>query len=206
MKYGNYKAINKLSKTNNWSELCIVNTTSTKGGFMNEQLQIEERLWDYIDGLSSAEEKTAIEKLIAENLEWKRKYSELLEVNQVMSATELDEPSMRFSKNVMEEIAKYKVAPATRSYFNKKIIWGIGGIFVVMLLGFLIFAFSQVHLSATDFQNAAPSKYDISKVDWSKFFNSGYTTVFMLINVVLGLVLLDMYLQRKKNALKHKDA
>jgi len=173
---------------------------------MNEQLQIEERLWDYIDGLSSADEKTAIEKLIAENLEWKRRYNELLEMNQVMNVSELEEPSMRFTKNVMEEIAKYKVAPATRSYFNKKIIWGIGGIFVVMLLGFLIFAFSQVHLNAADFKGTMPRQYDISKFDWSKLFNSGYTTVFMLINVVLGLVLLDMYLQRKKNMLKHKDA
>jgi hypothetical protein len=172
---------------------------------MNEQQMIEERLWDYIDGLSSLSEKTEIGKLIAENLEWKRKYSELLEVHQLMNATELDEPSLRFSKNVMEEIAKYKVAPAASTYINKKIIWGIGGIFIVMLLGFLIYVFSQAHISATDFKTATP-KYDISKFDWSKVFNSSYTTVFLMINVVLGLVFLDMFLQRKKNAIQHKDA
>jgi uncharacterized membrane protein len=32
----------------------------------------------------------------------------------------------------------------------------------------------------------------------SKAFNSTYITVFMLILVILGLMLLDMYLQRKK--------
>jgi hypothetical protein len=176
-----------------------------KNNFMDTELNIEERLWDYIDGLSSMNEKSAIEKLIETNLEWKNKYHELLEAHQLMQSTELEEPSMRFAKNVMEEIAKYHVAPATKTYINKKIIWGIGGFFIAMIIGFLIYAFSQIHFTDT----ATPkllTEYNntVNKVDWSRFFTSTYTNIFMSINVVLGLIMLDIYLTRKKQ--QHKEA
>ena len=93
---------------------------------MNTQRNIEERLWEFIDGHSSLEEKTVIERLLQTDVEWKAKYSELLEVNEMLQSSELEAPSMRFTKNVMEEIAKMHIAPATKSYINKRIIWGIG--------------------------------------------------------------------------------
>ena len=78
---------------------------------MPTQSSIEERLWDYIDGLTPAEEKSAIEQLIDSNIEWRNKYHELLDVHQLMSKSlELDEPSMRFTQNVMEDIAKLHIA------------------------------------------------------------------------------------------------
>jgi anti-sigma factor RsiW len=38
---------------------------------MNQQQNIEQQLWSYIDGLSSNEERSAIQKMIETNLEWK---------------------------------------------------------------------------------------------------------------------------------------
>ena len=40
---------------------------------MDNLQEIEIRLWEYIDGLTSGTEKTVIEKLMAENAEWKQK-------------------------------------------------------------------------------------------------------------------------------------
>src|SRR5512138_3295643 len=93
---------------------------------------IEKQLWDYIDGLSSNEERSSIEKLLQSNLEWKNKYHELLEVQEMLKSSELEQPSMRFTKNVMEEIAKLHIAPATKNYINKKIIWGIAAFFITL--------------------------------------------------------------------------
>ena len=45
---------------------------------------IDDRLWEYIDGSGSAEERSSIEKLLETNREWKEKYHELLEVHQLM--------------------------------------------------------------------------------------------------------------------------
>ena len=159
---------------------------------------IDDRLWEYIDGSGSVEEKSAIEKMIETNKQWKEKYHELLELHQLVQSSTLEEPSLRFTKNVMEEIAKYQIAPAAKTYINNKIIWGIGIFFITLFVGFLIYGFGQVDWSAGD--NNLP--IDISKVNYGKFFNNTYVNVFMMINVVLGLMLLDRYLAARKKKLQ----
>ena len=156
---------------------------------------MEKRLWDYIDGHSSADERSVIEKLLESNLEWKAKYHELLEAHKLIQSSELEEPSMRFTKNVMEEIAKLHIAPATKTYINKKIIWGIASFFILLFAGFLIYGFGQIDWNAKGDNSFS---VDFSKVDISKFFNNTYVNVFMMINVVLGLFLLDNYLSNKR--------
>ena len=169
---------------------------------MDIQPTIEERLWDYIDGTCNAEEKTFIGQLIASNAEWKAKYKELLEVNQLMGDIDLEQPSMRFTQNVMEEIGKFQIAPAAQSYINKRVIWGIGTFFLLSIVGFLIYGFGQIDWSSTG--GGSKMSIDFSKVDFSVFFNNTYTNVFMMLNVVLGLVMLDMYLGKKKKQIRDK--
>lgn len=165
---------------------------------MNTELNIEERLWNYIDGSANAEEKSFIETLIATDQSWKSKYSELLEVHQLMQDhLELDEPSLRFTQNVMEEIARLHIAPATRTYINKKVIWSIGAFFIIMLVGFFFYILSQINWSAPG-TDTSQFSIDMDKLDWSKVFSSAYTNIFILVNVILGLMLLDMYLNKRR--------
>lgn len=162
---------------------------------------MEDRLWDYIDGLSSPAEKSAVEALIAANIEWQRKYKELLNVHQLMTSSDLDAPSMRFTRNVMDEIARYQVAPATRTYINKNIIRGIGAFFLCLIAGLLVFVLRQLHWSpapAGATQKLPSFDLGLDRIDFSKFFGSLPVTLFMLVAVILGLGLLDLYLQRKK--------
>jgi len=162
---------------------------------MNEQQNLERQLWDYIDGLSSGEERTSIEKLLQSNSEWKDKYQELLEVQRLLQSSDLELPSMRFTKNVMEEIAKFQIAPAAKNYINKRIIWGIGSFFITVILAFLIYGFAQMDWNFED--NSKPI-VDFSKFNYGRIFNSNLVNVFMMINVVLGLVLLDRVLANKR--------
>ena len=162
---------------------------------MNTQNSIEERLWNFIDGAASADEKPVIEKLLENDAVWKTKYSELLQVNKLLQSAELDAPSMRFSKNVMEEIGKLHIAPAAKTYINKKIIWGITFFFITIMVGYLIYGFGQMDWNAGG--DSVISK-NINKIDFSKFFNNTLVNIFMMINVVLGLFLLDNYLTRKR--------
>lgn len=171
---------------------------------MNTEKNMEERLWDYIDGTCSAEEMSFIRELIASHQEWKSRYEELLEVHTLLNnELELEQPSLRFTKNVMEEIGRLQIAPATRNYIDKKVIWGIGLFFFIMIAGFLIYAFGQVNWSDT---SSGSDYLDMTRFDWSRIFNSTYTNIFMMVNVVLALMLLDMYLGRKKKALHEKKA
>ena len=169
---------------------------------MNKPVNIEERLWDYIDGAGNAEERLFIEQLIASNKEWKDTYQELLELQDMLShRLELDEPSMRFTQNIMEAISKQQIAPAAKNYINKRIIWGIAGFFICTIIGFLIAAFAQVHWTGNSTADSALNnlnKINLDKIDTTNFFNNTYSTIFMMVNVVLGLVVLDLYLGRKK--------
>jgi hypothetical protein len=163
---------------------------------MNTHNNIEERLWDYIDGTADNQERTFIEQLIQSNQEWKSKHAELLEIHQLMHAhMDLEEPSMRFRQNVMEAIAREHIAPATKSYINNKIIWGLGGFFITMLAGLFVYSFAQVNWSNTSGESTL---INMDRFDWNRVFNNTYTNIFIMVNVVLGLMLLDMYLNNKK--------
>lgn len=161
----------------------------------NTNSGMEERLWNYIDGAGNTEERTVVEQLLESNTAWKSRYQELLEINQLLRSSEMEAPSMRFTKNVMEEIGRMHIAPATRSYINKKIIWGLGIFFVTMVLGFLVYGFGQMDWSAGESSTIADR---IQKVDLSKFFNNTWVNAFMMINVILGLFLFDNYLATKR--------
>ncbi|MFT3824597.1 MAG: hypothetical protein QM731_11780 [Chitinophagaceae bacterium] len=164
---------------------------------MNTQQNMEERLWEYIDGTCSAEEKSFIEQLIESHREWKEKYHELLDVHILMQdSLELDNPSMRFTRNVMEEIARHQIAPAAQTYINKKIITAIGAFFVLSIVGFLIYILAQFNWSFGNSTNNLAVNAD--KFDWTKLASSTSMNIFLGVNVILGLMLLDMYLTRKK--------
>jgi hypothetical protein len=175
---------------------------------MSRLLNIEERLWEYIDGVCSEEDRLFIDELIASNLEWRAKYQELLELQNMLSShLELDEPSMRFTQNIMEAISKHHIAPAAKTYINKKIVWGIAGFFICSIIGLLIAGLAQMDWSAA--AGTGSTQIDFSKLNnfnFGGFFNNTFTTVFMMINVVLGLVVLDMYLNRKKQVYRNKEA
>lgn len=161
----------------------------------------EERLWDYIDGLSAKEERTIIEQLLATDAAWRAKYNELLEVQQLLRSSELEEPSLRFTKNVMEEISKLHIAPATKSYINKNIIRGLAIFFVTMIVGFLVYGFGQIDWTTSGETNLP---IDLGKVDYSKMFNNDWVNAFMMINVILGLFLFDRYLANKRKQFREE--
>lgn len=156
---------------------------------------MEERLWDYIDGFSSEEEKSFIAQLIETNLEWRRKYHELLDVHQLMQQNiELDEPSMRFTQNVMELVANEKIAPAASSYIKKSVIRVIGGFFILSISAVLIWALANVNWSAPD----TGKSLDLPKVDLSKYLSPTVINGMIIATVVMALMLLDMTLRKKQ--------
>jgi hypothetical protein len=172
-----------------------------KRKIMNEEYKIEMRLWDYIDGLVTAEEKMQIEELLKNDLQWKQVCGQLLEMHQrIKEDVQLEEPSMRFTKNVMEEISKTKIAPATKKYINRKIITGIAAFFIILIGGLLIYGFAEINWTQTN--NA--SSFDLSKFDISKYLNQPVLNIFWMCNVVFALILLDRYLSGKRKRNQHK--
>lgn len=205
MRYRIYKVTNDNNTANN-NYLYI----DPKVKRMNTEQAMEDRLWDYIDGLSSPTEKSAIEELLATNREWQLKHRELLNLQQLLDTSELEAPSMRFTKNVMEEIARHHVAPATKSYVNKNVIRGIGAFFLTMILGVLTFLFTQFKWTSGSGsggslkipgENLVISRLEnINYNNYTRYFNNTYIIIFLAIAVIAGFMMLDMYLQQKKQS------
>ena len=166
---------------------------------MNTQ-QMDETIWNYIDGTAKADEIAFTEQMIANDAIWRSKYHELKEVNQLLQTElELEQPSLRFSKNVMEQLHGLKPAPATNQYINKSIIRGIAVFFIVSIISFLIYGFTLIDWS-TSSTTSNTSNYKLPAVDYSALFSSTWINAILMIAVVMGLMLMDGYLRRNRKA------
>lgn len=163
---------------------------------MQHEDNITERLWQYIDGNCTPEEKTAVEKLLATDDGWQQNYQALLQVQQLLQQSALEAPSLRFTKNVMENIAQQNIAPATKTYINNNIVKGLAAIFIGIVVIFVVYAFLQVQF---DFAPAGNERLiPEHDFDYSIVFNNNWVNAVLVLNMILGLFLLDQYLTGKK--------
>ena len=162
---------------------------------------IEEKLWNYIDGTCTADEQNATSKLIASDEAVRLKYQELLTLNMEFATMELDEPPMAFTYNVIEAIRTEQAQVPLKATVNKRIIMGIAIFFMLTLTGFLVFAFTKMDFASIGTVRIPvkmPANFKMPEV--STHFSKPLVEGFMFFDVVLGLFLFDAYLRRKKNA------
>lgn len=153
----------------------------------------EEQLWNYIDGFCTSSEKAEIEARLAIDVEFHRLYVQLTEVNKQLSThLEIDEPSMSFTRNVMEQI-QGEIAPVKlKTKVDNRIIYAIGGFFSLTLLAALIYAFAT---ATSNFTFKMPS---ISlEADIQSLLTLTALKIFLFVDAVLLLIYFDSYLRRK---------
>ena len=159
---------------------------------------IEEQLWNYIDGNCTAEEKIEIEEKIAVNIQYHTIYQELLAVHEELNKIDFEEPSMSFTRNVMEKVNLELKPVALKTKIDNRIIYSIGAFFVLSILGIFIYAIAKSN-ATFDF------KMPIINFDAGKYVNATTIQVFVLVDVALGLLYLDSFLRKRnlKNAQKN---
>ncbi len=153
---------------------------------------IEQQLWDYIDGNLDEFSKKAIEEKIESDARIKAQYEELLNLNSVFSALDLDEPSLSFTRNVMESIALAPAPVAMKTKVDKKIIYVIGGFFIVSLLflfGYTIYS-SNLSMPKLDF-------YSNFNFNLDRYITPTVLYIFLFFDLVIGLVFLDKFLRKR---------
>ncbi|WP_426326946.1 anti-sigma factor family protein [Pedobacter sp. R-06] len=153
---------------------------------------IEQQLWDYIDGNLDDASKKAIEEKIESDAEIKSQYEDLLKLNLVFDGLDLDEPSMSFNRNVMESIALVPAPMAMKTKVDKKIIYGIGGFFVVSLLAILSYVFYNANLEMPQFDLKVNFDFNLEK-----YITSTAIYAFLFADLVIGLIFLDQFLRKK---------
>jgi hypothetical protein len=152
---------------------------------------IEEELWNYIDGFCGPDEKLAIEAKIATDLSYQRVYQDLLAVHHQLGQLDLDEPSMSFTRNVMEQVALEARPVVLQTKIDHRIVYTIGSLFILSILGIFGYAIS---LSDWNFSFAMPTV----NLDTSKLFTPLTIQIFVFVDVTLLLIYLDSLLRKGK--------
>jgi len=157
---------------------------------------IEEKLWEYIDGTCTPAGREAVEKLIAGNESYRRKYEELLAFNrEISTGMELDEPPMAFTYNVMDAIrTEYATQKPLKTQINKSLVGLISGFFMLTLIITLIMVLVNFNWSASSIAGPHPTNLP----DFKKLLGAGVIKAFLFFDTVLLLFLLDRSLHFRK--------
>lgn len=153
---------------------------------------IEQQLWDYIDGNLDAAQQKIIQEKINNDAEVNLLYEELLKLNLSFTELDLEEPSMSFTRNIMDSIASDPIPVALKTKVNIYIVYGIGGCFLAAILALFGYVFYSSNLQFSSFD----TKINLN-IDWNELISPFTIYAFLFIDLVIGLVFLD-YLLRKK--------
>ncbi|MFW0714594.1 hypothetical protein [Pedobacter sp. N23S346] len=153
---------------------------------------IEQQLWDYIDGNLDATQAKIIQEKIDTSAEIKFQYEELLNLNLAFNEIEFEEPSMSFTRNVMESIELEPAPIALKTKVNTNIIYAIGGFFVTALMALFGYVLYHSNLEFLNFSMRLNLNFD-----WNKLINPAAIYGFLFVDLVIGLVFLDSLLRNK---------
>jgi fumarate reductase subunit C len=158
----------------------------------------EELMWEIIDGTATPDQITDHQHLMQNDIAYKTTFLEFLSIDTQLKSMESEEPSMRFTQNVLDQIitiqkVKVKPDPVLRACVAILIVIG------VLILGKALFFSSNIEMPNTtsiDFiQNASSS---VSWLDITK--NPIFLIVLLCINGGLIILLLDRWIAKKVNA------
>lgn len=155
---------------------------------------IDEEIWDYIDGTINESQKADIEAKIAGNPDYKAVYNDLIEINRMMHATEFEEPSMSFTRNVMEQVNLELAPVALKTKVNNKIIYAIAAFFILSILSVFIYAAANSNFSV----HTSDLPTFNTSINLEQFITPISVRIFLFFDVVIALICLDGFLRSKK--------
>lgn len=158
---------------------------------------MEEKLWEYIDGRCTPDEQESLSALIAGDEAVRLKYNQLLSFSRELAAMEIDEPPMAFTYNVMEAIRAEEAQKPLKASINKRIIMSISAFFVLTIFALLVYTAAGIQWSSVNIASQIPSVSKLPEAD--NFITRPVIMGFMFFDVILGLFLADTYLRRKKS-------
>ena len=156
---------------------------------------IEERLWEFIDGTSSADEKISIEKLLQTDPAIKQLYEEFLSISNSLQAMELEEPSMRFTQNVMDRIAFEHAPKPLVTKIDKRIINVISGFFILTLVPIVIYSLTKINLSVSGWDFS----FNTPQINWSTYFGSAFIQGSLIVFAIIGLFAVDRFREYRRH-------
>lgn len=115
------------------------------------------------------------------------------ELTRLLKDMELEQPSMSFTRNVMEQVKLERAPISLKTRVDNRIIYGIAAIFVAFIVGVFIYAIANTSVT----YKLPEVKIDLSgAVD--KTLTPGFLVAFLFIDVIIALIYFDSVLRRKR--------
>ena len=165
---------------------------------------MEEQLWDYIDGLTTEAERQVLESKIANDPQFRDQYHALLAIHQMMQQNELEEPSMSFTRNVMEQVALEPQPLVLKTKVDPRVIYSIAAIFILGIFSLLIYTLSNSTLSMQEM--AMPTLNVQVNLNVTELVNPMALRVFFCVDILLALIYADRLLRNRKSGRNFKEA
>lgn len=102
----------------------------------------EEQMWDHLDGAASAEERAALEQALQNDEQLQREWSLRHKLNEGLSNLEAEQPSLRFTQNLMERLPKLYQLIQIKPLIGKNWIRAYLAVFLLSVFGMLGFGFN----------------------------------------------------------------
>lgn len=100
----------------------------------SKQIDTEQQIWEYLDGTCDAATRALVEQQLLHNPDYKQLFVSVAALHeQLHTELTLEEPAMRFTRNVMDAVAGEKILKPARAYVNQWVIRGIAGVFIAVI-------------------------------------------------------------------------
>lgn len=154
---------------------------------------IEQKIWDYLDGKCTPTAARVIEELIRTNAEYKAAYEEISVIHQSLKQMDWEEPSLAFTRNIMDKIKDEPVPGSIQALVDKRIIRGLLGVFLVAIVTGLLIVLFQLDWS----DGGTPLGLKIPEPVLSASASNWALKAFFFADTVIFLYLLDYFMRRR---------
>ena len=155
-------------------------------------LNMEEKLWEYLDGFCPKQEQKAIRLLIETDENYRQKYHELKALQESLALLETEEPAMNFTFSVMESVKQEKILKPLKTKVDQRIVFGIAAFFISCIVLLLGYVFMQVNWHSS----AQISVPEIKLPPVNAYFSATLLKGFLFFDLILGLFFADHYFRK----------
>jgi hypothetical protein len=120
-------------------------------------------------------------------------------VNNELSNLELEEPSMSFTRNVMEQVNLELKPIALKTKVDNRIIYSIGAIFILSIVAIFGYVVATADLNFKF--NLTQLNFDLYE---TKIINPTSIRIFLMVDLVLILIYIDSFLRKRKDTTQKK--
>lgn len=169
----------------------------------NHFILTDDHLWDYTDGFLSDEEKRQVEAYLQQHPEHRARLLAIEAEKRALSAIPLSKPQAGFADRVMaawvaEQAHARAVVPAKPRDWIMLSITGAFGVFLLLAFAMAVSTAPETVPTLTVPEQYVPK---MPLIDWTGVMSSNiFRYSIMLMLTLLGLQVLDKYLQQRSGA------